>query len=399
MSTHSSKGTSVSWICLDSGFWRGGGAATSSHHVPARPVLWRVSPQVVGHLGSFRKKAGHQRACCPMARATGEGVAKAGPSGRKGLSTQTMGSDHCPWPPSGKWSRCRLSGPQPWLLWTGRWWWWGLHPGRHLAATVPESGPAHSGPLSAGPTLGEEAEAKAGAPPKVSGLERSRELSAEPPFLPTVRSPAPSAGPAPGSPASPPVKKEAPALPRLTPQPPPAPPQPRAPLPTHVPLPLGAFAGHGQAAHNGLHSLRWEGRLGGLRAAGGRGGAGGAARTPRPRALNPGPRSRSSSASSSASLGLAKHASLSPLGPGPHLSTSHLALRSQAQHQHHAAAMFAAPPTLPPPPALPANSLVLPGHPAGRYWLGLGSLPLHSVVLPSGQVGGTWSIRGRGVGT
>ncbi|XP_073746519.1 fibrosin-1-like protein isoform X14 [Callorhinus ursinus] len=36
-----------------------------------------------------------------------------------------------------------------------------------------------------GPTLGEEAEAKAGAPPKVSGLERSRELSAEPPFLPT----------------------------------------------------------------------------------------------------------------------------------------------------------------------------------------------------------------------
>ncbi|OWK14611.1 hypothetical protein Celaphus_00000432, partial [Cervus elaphus hippelaphus] len=37
-----------------------------------------------------------------------------------------------------------------------------------------------------------------------------------------------------------------------------------------------------------------------------------------------------------------------------------------AQHQHHAAAMFAAPPTLPPPPALPANSLVIPGHPAGR---------------------------------
>nr|XP_045743826.1 fibrosin-1-like protein isoform X10 [Mirounga angustirostris] len=185
-----------------------------------------------------------------------------------------------------------------------------------------------------GPTLGEEAEAKAGAPPKVSGLERSRELSAEPPFLPTVRSPAPPADPAPGAPASPPVKKEAPALPRLTPQPPPAPPQPRAPLPTHVPLPLGAFAGQGQAAHNGLHSL-----------------------------------SRSSGAGSSASLGLAKHASLSPLGPGPHLSTSHLALRSQAQHQHHAAAMFAAPPTLPPPPALPANSLVIPGHPADHELL------------------------------
>ncbi|XP_045743827.1 fibrosin-1-like protein isoform X17 [Mirounga angustirostris] len=202
-----------------------------------------------------------------------------------------------------------------------------------------------------GPTLGEEAEAKAGAPPKVSGLERSRELSAEPPFLPTVRSPAPPADPAPGAPASPPVKKEAPALPRLTPQPPPAPPQPRAPLPTHVPLPLGAFAGQGQAAHNGLHSL-----------------------------------SRSSGAGSSASLGLAKHASLSPLGPGPHLSTSHLALRSQAQHQHHAAAMFAAPPTLPPPPALPANSLVIPGHPADASLLISFSQPImycqpHSGIL------------------
>ncbi|XP_016058599.1 PREDICTED: fibrosin-1-like protein [Miniopterus natalensis] len=70
------------------------------------------------------------------------------------------------------------------------------------------------------------------------------------------------------------------------------------------------------------------------------------------------------SSSTGASLGLAKHVSLSPHGPGAHLSTSHLALRSQAQHQHHAAAMFAAPATLPPPPALPANSLVLPGHPA-----------------------------------
>uniref|UniRef100_A0A8C6C396 Fibrosin like 1 n=1 Tax=Monodon monoceros TaxID=40151 RepID=A0A8C6C396_MONMO len=179
-----------------------------------------------------------------------------------------------------------------------------------------------------GPTLGEKSEAKAGAAPKVSGLERSRELSTEPPFLPPVRSPAPvlpSAGPAPGASSSPPVKKEAPGLPRLTPQPPPASLQTRASLPTHVPLPPGAFPGPGAAAHNGLHSLSAP------------------------------PCSRSSS-----------HASLSPHGPGPHLSTSHLALRSQAQHQHHAAAMFAAPPTLPPPPALPANSLVIPGHPAAR---------------------------------
>ncbi|TEA41418.1 hypothetical protein DBR06_SOUSAS7910102, partial [Sousa chinensis] len=193
-----------------------------------------------------------------------------------------------------------------------------------------------------GPTLGEKSEAKAGAEPKVSGLERSRELSTEPPFLPPVRSPAPvlpSAGPAPGAPSSPPVKKEAPGLPRLTPQPPPAPLQTRA-------------------------------RAG--RAAG--------------RALSAPPCSRSSSASSGASLGLAKHASLSPHGPGPHLSTSHLALRSQAQHQHHAAAMFAAPPTLPPPPALPANSLVIPGHPADASLLISFSQPImycqpHSGIL------------------
>ncbi|XP_053784034.1 fibrosin-1-like protein isoform X2 [Desmodus rotundus] len=167
-----------------------------------------------------------------------------------------------------------------------------------------------------GAALGEQTEAKAGAVPKVSGLERSRELSTELPFLPSLRGPAPPTGP-----TSPLVKKEATALPRLTPQPT----QPPAPLPTHVPVPLGALPshGHGQAAHSSLHSL---------------------------------------SRSGGTSLGFAKHASLLPHGPGAHLSTSHSALRSQAQHQHHAAAMFAAPATLPPPPALPAHSLAAPGH-------------------------------------
>ncbi|XP_070255300.1 fibrosin-1-like protein isoform X8 [Myotis yumanensis] len=216
-----------------------------------------------------------------------------------------------------------------------------------------------------GPTLGEKSEAKAGLAPKISGLERSREQSTEPPFLPSVRSPVPSSGPVPGTPASPQIKKEALALPRLTPQPPPVPPQPRAPLPTHVPLPLGAFHGHchghghghghGQAVHSSLLGL-----------------------------------SRSSSASSSASLGLTKHASLSPLGPGTHLSTSHLALRSQAQHQHHAA-MFAAPATLPPPPALPANSLVLPGHPADASLLISFSPPIMYCQPHAGILIGTWS--------
>ena len=116
--------------------------------------------------------------------------------------------------------------------------------------------PCSPGPLCAGAALGEQTEAKAGAVPKVSGLERSRELSTELPFLPSLRGPAPPTGP-----TSPLVKKEATALPRLTPQPT----QPLAPLPTHVPVPLGALPshGHGQAAHSSLHSLRWAPAAGG----------------------------------------------------------------------------------------------------------------------------------------
>ncbi|KAK2504481.1 hypothetical protein MC885_018262 [Smutsia gigantea] len=192
-----------------------------------------------------------------------------------------------------------------------------------------------------GPTLGEPPEAKVGTGTKISGLERSRELSTEPPFLPPT-------GPTPGAPASPPVKKEAPAPTRLPRQPPPAP--PRAPLPAHVPVPQG----HGPAAHNGLHSL-----------------------------------SRSSSASS-AGLGLSQHAPLPPPGPGPLLSTSHLALRSQALHQHRAA-MFAAPPTLPPPPALPANSLVIPGHPTDASLLISFSQPIMYCQPHARILIGTWS--------
>ncbi|XP_023595074.1 fibrosin-1-like protein [Trichechus manatus latirostris] len=222
-----------------------------------------------------------------------------------------------------------------------------------------------------GPSLGEKLEVTAVTAPRVSGLERSRELSTETPFLPSVRSPAaapaattaaaatvPPSGPPPGTRASPLVKKEAPALPRLTPQPlpPHTPPQPRAPLPTHVPLSLGTYPGPSQATHGSLHSL-----------------------------------SRSSSAGSGPSLGVLKNVALSPHGPGSalalpgsNLSTSHLALRSQAQHQHPAAAMFAAPPTLPPPPALPTNSLVLPGHPADASLLVSLSPPIMYCQPPSG---------------
>ncbi|XP_006901065.1 PREDICTED: fibrosin-1-like protein-like, partial [Elephantulus edwardii] len=206
-----------------------------------------------------------------------------------------------------------------------------------------------------GPALGEKVEVKAVTVPRVSGLERSRELSTQTPFLPSVPSPAaaPAAttaaasasptGPPPGTRASPLVKKEAPALPRLTPQPPPppTPPQPRAPLPTHVPVSLGTYPGTSQATHGSLPCFSRS--------------SGGAASGP--------------------GLSLSKNVALSPHGAGPvlglpssNLSTSHFTLRSQAQHQHPAVAMFATPPTLPPPPALP-NSLVLPGHPADQELL------------------------------
>lgn len=157
------------------------------------------------------------------------------------------------------------------------------------------------------------------------------------------------------------MKREAPVVPHHVPQPQ-LTPQHRGSLPTHVPLSLGAFVGPGpgpgQVASSSLHlhSL-----------------------------------SRSSSTVSGTPLGLAKHVTLSPHGPGPHLSTSHLALRSQAQHQHHAAAMFAAPPTLPPPPALPASSLVIPGHPADASLLISFNQPIMYCQPHSGILIGTWS--------
>lgn len=76
---------------------------------------------------------------------------------------------------------------------------------------------------------------------QVSGLERSRELSTEPPLLP--------AGPGPGP--SPAIKKEAPVPPRLAPQ-------PRALPPTLVPQALGTCQGPtAQSAHTSLLGLRW----------------------------------------------------------------------------------------------------------------------------------------------
>ncbi|XP_073532069.1 fibrosin-1-like protein isoform X6 [Phyllobates terribilis] len=211
---------------------------------------------------------------------------------------------------------------------------------------------------SQGALLNDKAESQTTCLPKVSGLERSQELNTEVLYIPPVHSPQPppaaivtsaSSTPASSTRASPLVKKEptlvAPAPPRLTPQPQPRPqsrplsqPQllpPELRTQNHIPSHL-SYPVHPQ--HNGIASI-----------------------------------SRSSSASSAASIGLPKHLPSSPqipshhpAGPGlplsiPNLATSHFALRSQSQHHP---AMFATPPSLPP-PSLPTNGLVIPSHPAG----------------------------------
>uniref|UniRef100_A0A8D0BMJ6 Fibrosin like 1 n=1 Tax=Salvator merianae TaxID=96440 RepID=A0A8D0BMJ6_SALMN len=246
-----------------------------------------------------------------------------------------------------------------------------------------------------GPASNDKGETKAGNILKVSGLERSQELSTEVPFALPVHSPPPatvvvtssSSAPTSSARASPQLKKEplisAPAPPRLTPQLQPRPqsqpqPQPRpqsqpqllpelrSQPPSHLPPPLN-YQVHHQAAHNGHNNI-----------------------------------SRSSSASSAASIGLPKHISLSPQIPPHHssgpslplsisnLAASHFPLRSQSQHQHHPA-MFATPPTLPPPPALPTNSLVIPGHAADTSLLISFNQPIMYCQPHSGILIGTLS--------
>ncbi|XP_070806689.1 fibrosin-1-like protein isoform X1 [Pituophis catenifer annectens] len=249
-------------------------------------------------------------------------------------------------------------------------------------------------PATKGPTSNDKTETKAGNLPKVSGLERSQELNTDLPFVLPLSSPPPattivtssSSVPTSSTRASPLLKKEpsipAPAPPRLTPQPQPRPqsqPQPRpqsqpqllpelrTQLPSHIPPPLG-YQVHHQVAHNGINNI-----------------------------------SRSSSASSATSISLPKHLSLSPQIPPHHssgpvvplsisnLAASHFPLRSQSQHQHHPA-MFATPPTLPPPPpALPTNSLVIPGHPADTSLLISFNQPIMYCQPHSGILIGTLS--------
>ncbi|XP_075754480.1 fibrosin-1-like protein isoform X2 [Pelodiscus sinensis] len=243
-----------------------------------------------------------------------------------------------------------------------------------------------------GPILNDKPEAKAATIPKVSGLERSRELSTDVPFVLPIPSPqlaaaivtSTSSAPTSSARASPLLKKEpvisVPAPPRPTPQPLPRPlsqphlrpqsqpqliPDFRTQHQSHIPPSLN-YQLHHQVAHNGLNI------------------------------------SRSSSASSATGISLPKHLPLSPQIPlhhssGPalplsisNLTTSHFPLRSQTQHQH-LPTMFATPPTLPPPPAIPANSLVIPAHPADTSLLISFNQPIMYCQPHSGILIGTLS--------
>uniref|UniRef100_UPI00398F1245 autism susceptibility gene 2 protein isoform X12 n=1 Tax=Pristiophorus japonicus TaxID=55135 RepID=UPI00398F1245 len=197
-------------------------------------------------------------------------------------------------------------------------------------------------------TSNEKPEIKGPGVSKVSGLERSQEQSKETPFVPLVSSPpAAVVPPAPSACAS--NSTVSPTVKETIYQ---AQPQPRQPTPQlqpqlqHYPLPQI----HTQPpVHHQIHHQIPFSSLNSIS-------------------------SRSSSASSAASISLPKHLPSSPqIHPHhsstlplsiPNLATSHnYSLRPQTHPHHHA--MFATPATLPPPPPLTSNSLVVPGHPAG----------------------------------
>ncbi|XP_043968625.1 autism susceptibility gene 2 protein isoform X7 [Gambusia affinis] len=207
---------------------------------------------------------------------------------------------------------------------------------------------------------------------KVSGLQRSQEQSnTEVPFAPPVPSPTPASAPT-GSPAlaaaaappeprglrllTPPplsVKKEQqPPPPVPTPPllkaPPHAPPhllhphshpEPRVlPPPPHHARPVISHQLHHPLQYNSLHDISHRSSPLGLAK----------------QHLPPSPHHHLS--------GLPSSAPALPLSIA-NLSTSHYSSLRSPAHRH--SAMFATPATLPPPPTLPTNSLVVPGHPAG----------------------------------
>ncbi|KAI3371849.1 hypothetical protein L3Q82_006731 [Scortum barcoo] len=209
--------------------------------------------------------------------------------------------------------------------------------------------------MSSGVPTNESPESKTCSSAKVSGLQRSQEQSnSEVPFTPPVPSPTPASAPT-GSPAPAAAAAAPPEPPRShLPTPPPVSvkkeQQPPRPCPYLLPLRAPPHPSPTHLTHT--------------------------ARTRSPAFSRPCSTTRGNHSSSP--VGLPKQ----HLPPSPHhhlsglpssapalplsianLSTSHYSSLRSPAHRHPA--MFATPATLPPPPTLPTNSLVVPGHPAG----------------------------------
>uniref|UniRef100_A0A1A7XNJ2 Fibrosin-like 1 n=1 Tax=Iconisemion striatum TaxID=60296 RepID=A0A1A7XNJ2_9TELE len=218
----------------------------------------------------------------------------------------------------------------------------------------------------------ESPESKTCSSTKVSGLQRSQEQSiTEVPFAPPVPSPtpasAPTGSPAPAAAAAPPeprglrlpsppplsVKKEqqppppipTPPLLKAPPHLQPLPPHPHPhqeqrilpPLPHHA-RPVLSHQVHHPLQYNSLHDISHSSSPVGL------------------------PKQHLPLSPHHHLSGLPSSAPALPLSIA-NLSTSHYSSLRSPAHRH--SAMFATPATLPPPPTLPTNSLVVPGHPAG----------------------------------
>lgn len=190
---------------------------------------------------------------------------------------------------------------------------------------------------------------------KVSGLQRSQEQSNDVSFVPPISSPTPASpptgSPAPAAAAAPPprphpispnplsIKKES-----LPPIPTPPllrnqshPQEHRIPPPSHHSRPIISHHHH-PSSYSSLHDI-----------------SNSPSTLPPKHHLPHSPHHHLSSLSSPA-----PPLPLSLAG----LPSSHYSLHSPSHFSNHPA-MFATPATLPPPPTLPTNSLVVPGHPAG----------------------------------
>ncbi|KAJ8005796.1 hypothetical protein DPEC_G00121600 [Dallia pectoralis] len=239
---------------------------------------------------------------------------------------------------------------------------------RNAAAKVSDVGSEKLFSLTApkGVSTNENPESKSVSSAKVSGLQRSQEQSNPVCFAPPVSGPAPASPPpaAPAAQAAPPqpLPRARPASPspvlvkREQDRVPPIPTPPLLRVQSHslqdhrvpVSLPLSQHQHHSRPVISHQHHQHHPLQYSSLHSI-----SGSSAGLPKHHHLPPSPHHLNSLPSSTPAL---------PLSIA-NLSTSHYSSLRSPAHRHPA--MFATPATLPPPPTLPTNSLVVPGHPTG----------------------------------